>query len=303
MRTLKHIAAVIAAGAAFALVLAGTVPAFAAWGDNTYVVWDDVSALHPAGESPHGNYTTTSRKCGVCHSVHSADPTGELLLRGSVDTACTYCHVTGGVSSLTVYNGVYANYAGTDFENAHNNSASYSTLKCTTCHQVHAAADKMTVNTSLTDKILAGSKLDSGYDPNAGAPKTTDNKPLALSKWCTRCHFLGGRSYFATGYAVGLTTHVMKTPTSDYSSEQLASTLATQVAYQSSEYCSSCHVSNYGDGSGAWPHYTAGARFLVSADDSSMAGLAPVPTGGAKLDGVCLRCHRSGDGRGVGVSW
>ncbi len=45
---------------------------------------------------PHGNYTTTTIKCAVCHSVHGADAAGTLLLNGtSVGNSCNYCHFAG----------------------------------------------------------------------------------------------------------------------------------------------------------------------------------------------------------------
>ncbi len=303
MKYIVRIAAPL--GVAFALVLAGTIPAFAAWGDSTYAIWRDISAAMP-GQSPHGDYDTSTRKCGVCHSVHAAKPTGQVLLQSSIADACSYCHVVAGVSDIVVYDGLEANYKGTDWENAHNTGYPGSTNGgCVDCHQVHAASTRMTNNLDLTDKILWGEKesyfFDPKYDPVAGAPLATDTKATALSKWCTKCHVGGltGYGFYATEYPAdpleGLYTHVMKDP-EVYTRGSIA---PTEVAYVSSQQCSSCHTSGYG--TSKWPHYTQGARFLVQAGDKS-AAQTPVSPGMTSYDGVCLRCHRDG-ARGVGLTW
>ena len=62
-----------------------------------------------AGSSPHGNYTTSSTKCAICHAVHRADPDGVVLTAwGGVGSAvpafsstmapfesCFFCHGNG----------------------------------------------------------------------------------------------------------------------------------------------------------------------------------------------------------------
>ena len=66
-----------------------------------YLSW--TWASNNAGESgtPHGNYTTTSNKCAVCHAVHRADPAGLVLTPitggadsrlGSYTEGCGFCH-------------------------------------------------------------------------------------------------------------------------------------------------------------------------------------------------------------------
>ena len=58
------------------------------------------------GRGPHGGYTTTSAKCAVCHSAHSAQITENsndltLVSRGNSSlqrqgaTSCEFCHLTG----------------------------------------------------------------------------------------------------------------------------------------------------------------------------------------------------------------
>lgn len=42
---------------------------------------------------PHGGYTTQTKNCQTCHTVHVAKPYGQLLLPGETVTAvCNYCH-------------------------------------------------------------------------------------------------------------------------------------------------------------------------------------------------------------------
>jgi len=313
LTTKKHIAVGIATAAVFALLLAGAVPAVAAWSDTTYLSWGVVKTQggnpgSPNPNSPHGGYTTSTIKCGVCHAVHGASSTGEALLSTKKADACTYCHISPGVSTSIVYGGVATNYKGTDLQNAHN---SYSTgedapgVTCDDCHQVHGATQSMPVNTFLTQKILRGPQtydaFDSGsYDYNAGAPSGIDSQHTALSKWCTRCHKASAESmygYFNDAY-YDYESHIMTVPTTSYN---IASGVTTQVAWSSSAYCGTCHSSGYL--SGSWPHYTPGARFLEKADNASAVATA-VLIGQTKQDGVCLRCHRSSCGTsGVGINF
>jgi len=303
---------VIAFLAVFAMLLAGAVPAVAAWADTTYLSWGVVKTQggnpgSPNPNSPHGGYTTTTIKCGVCHAVHGASSTGEALLQSQKANSCTYCHISPGVSTAIVYGGVAANYSGSDLQNAHN---SYATgedapgVTCDKCHQVHAATNAMPVQTDLRQKILRGPQTYDAFDPgsydyNAGAPTGVDNQHTALSKWCTRCHKASAESmygYYNTDY-YDYETHIMTTPTATYPVDG-----GKQVAWAASSYCGSCHSSGYLGGT--WPHYTPGARFLEKADNASAMTTA-VPIGQTKQDGVCLRCHvKDGTGTsGVGINF
>lgn len=303
--------AVFAIAAVVALALA--VPAFATVGDSGYMTWDSMGGAN--GTSPHGGYTTTTAKCVVCHAVHNADPFGELLLRGSVANACEYCHVGGGGGYTQVYGGDSNNYVGTDYDNAHNSWVVGSTnygVKCTDCHQVHGANNAMTSNPYLTSKILVGGKTFSGtnYDPFAQAPLSTDSSDTALTKWCTACHdsSLGvGYNYYngpdwaggtpdTSGMPYNASSHVM---TDDYATYQFPDGTTGQVAWAGSAQCASCHSSGYR--TAAWPHFTPGARFLVTA--ASAASATPAPATNPSTDGVCLRCHRDGAGAGVGIDF
>lgn len=277
----------------FVFVLATT--AFATQGDSTY--------LPAGGVNPHGGYQVSSKKCGVCHSVHHAGKNGdgmgsEALLRSDMANACTYCHIWPGVSSKIVYGGVQANYSGTDFNNAHNDTA----VTCSGtggCHQVHAAASLMTSNAALTSYILVKSTV--GYDPdtdpaNNGEPVSGDSTDTAITKWCTSCHANNPPS----------PSSYVPDPIEN-ASHLLTSTVDGQHAFSGSAYCSSCHNSNTVGGSpttgSAFPHYTDGKRFLTSALTSAGGSVNATAATDPSFDGVCLRCHRNGAGVGIGQTF
>ncbi len=294
------------------VALAFALPAFATVGDSGYISWDSMGGAN--GTSPHGGFTTTTRKCAVCHAVHNANPFGELLLQSTVAEACEYCHVGGAGGYTQVYGGDMGNYYGTDLDNAHNSWVVGSTnygVTCSDCHQVHGATQAMTSNPYLTTKILVGGKTYTGtnYDTFAQAPLSTDTSDTALTKWCTACHdsSLGtGNVYYngpdwaggtpdTSGMPYTQQAHVM---TDDILTYTMPSGETTQVAWVGSGQCSSCHASGYQ--TSAWPHFTPGVRFLVSGADASES----VAATSSANDGVCMRCHRNaGATLGVGVSW
>ncbi len=306
----------MAVAALAALVLA--VPAFATTGDSGYMAWDStIQGGYPYNQSPHGGYLTTTQKCVVCHAVHNADPLGEVLLRGTIAEACEYCHVGGAGGYTQVYGGVMANYYGTDSsvdtQFGHQAWDGGGGVTCTKCHQVHAAGTLMTDNAALSVKLLVGDKTFSGsnYDGFGGAPLSTDDKETALTKWCTACHDAGVPNDPPYNYYNGIDyvgDPTGNTMANNFSSHVMTDSVAVgytkpdgttmdEVAYASSEYCQSCH--NYGYGTNAWPHFTpTAARFL-----SSASGVAATVSGATdtEADGVCLRCHRNGDGTVSGV--
>jgi hypothetical protein len=95
-------------------------------GTFTYEDWDATRAGNATnGNSPHGNYATSTVKCVVCHAVHYAAPANsgaavgdftvpsgnqeaDTLLRTKAKDACIFCHATAGVAvnGRPVYNGL-----------------------------------------------------------------------------------------------------------------------------------------------------------------------------------------------------
>lgn len=277
------------------MLLAMAVPAFAEVGPPRPQSYIDWSTVEGQGSSPHGGYSTTTTKCAVCHAVHGAEVTGSKLLRGS--GTCDYCHVdTFGAGYTQVYGGIWENHEGTDSPNAHNkwydaDTDQWAGVGCTDCHQVHGAEKYMSGHEYLDRKILVVS-VDDQFDPywdlELGAPDpSTDSSDTALAKYCAACHAnIGGPS----GYSyTGSTSHVM----SDTFTEG-----AGQVAWEGTQYCSSCHASGYQ--TSAWPHMTQGTRFLLSGENAQSVGDM---TDLSSSDGACLRCHAGDAETGVGVSF
>lgn len=301
--TRRHLLFALAIGICLSVVLA--TPAFASYGFTGYLTWASVSGLPGQGSSPHEGFATTTQKCAVCHAVHGANALGEVLLRSDVAGACNYCHVNTASAPITqVYASDENNYSGTDLPNAHN---SYFVLgvqrgvECATCHQVHAADTQMTSNEYLTTKLLKGSKTQDGtWDPVAGAAEPLASDPdtnTALTKWCARCHFTAlGTSYpyYANDY--NYPSHVMTAAAAAYDNPQ--TNYGGRVAWRDSTQCSSCHASGYT--TSAWPHFTPGNRFLLTAADASAAPAAATAT---QEDGICLRCHRDNTGSGIGLTF
>lgn len=309
MRRYKHILAV-ALGATFA-VLAAVTPAVATFGDSTYLYWRDVKLLpgnvsSPASESPHGGYMSATVKCAVCHSVHAAAPSGEALLKTTLGSdranACIYCHVSASLSSsTTVYQGLQSNYTTDSITNHGVDAAKFADATCPRCHQVHGATTRIPLHWYLQKKLLKGMQVQDEMNPSydddfSFAPVGTDLPEMAVTKWCTGCHQgKNGYSYYSQHYDED--THINRAPSTTYT----VNGAVTTIAWASSAYCSSCHSNSRGTND--WPHNTPGAaRFLDSAlsaaDATSGAGSNP------NVDGVCLKCHKSGvAGPGVGESF
>lgn len=234
-------------------------------------------------EGPHGNYSTTSSKCAVCHSVHqaAAPPAGEnwVLLSSRPADSCTYCHIdVNSRSTMKVYDGLASNYNTIPVSNEPTTSAHRSMIvngieygtSCAQCHTVHASSVNMTGNPYLDGSILRALRTS---DPAYVAELAAESNPnVALSMWCLSCH-----SGIAQPHD---TSHLIQ-----------ASTTTTGTAQYPVDGCTSCHAA--GTDSSAFPHYVEGsAKFLVSTPTTQ-----PVPLDQAILaprasqDGVCLRCH------------
>jgi hypothetical protein len=163
-------------------------------GTNTYQDWTpgllgnaqtDGTLPNYAGNSPHGNFTTTTVKCVVCHAVHYAAPgnapvagnaqVADTLLRVRADQACVYCHATAGmaVNGRPVYNGLGG--AITAASTSGDNNIGHTTgANCSTCHtNVHGAGADTTV-ASLNGYLL-NTFVTNGVN---GAPAATTNNML-----------------------------------------------------------------------------------------------------------------------------
>lgn len=262
--------------------------------------------LTPSG-SPHGSYTTASTKCGVCHAVHKATAAGQVLMRDTVANACVYCHITSTAGVIAVYNGVEANYNGSDLKTAHN---SVGGAECTDCHTPHGASSLIADNAYLQEKILKESTVGAEVTPVSG-----DAAEVAVAKWCTNCHRAttnsNGTPYYEVDYDTDATqgSHVMKAAAADYAAAGAAGTYAGVVAWSGSSTCRSCHadgLTNQSNGTiktvaSSYPHFTAGERFLTAAGNDANS-VAAVSAADSEADGVCIRCHVSA-GAGAGLTY
>lgn len=81
--------------------------------DESYVSWDAaVTLMDEAGvtaqdtTSVHGDYTTSTVTCEVCHSSHTASATGDTLLLETSENSCEPCHLgASAISRLKVSEG------------------------------------------------------------------------------------------------------------------------------------------------------------------------------------------------------
>lgn len=256
---------------------------------STYASWTGT-------DTPHTNYTTTSIKCAVCHAVHKAEATGQVLLRTTVADACTYCHIISSTGNIQVYGGESSWYS-IQSEHAHN-------TPCTGCHAVHGAD---TITDVVADKILKNSP--GGYSTQSGVPWGTGDRDEVVSTFCSACHPYYVGSYEAThAGSWGVGTYKGHIMTADYASYDRANVSYTgsPVAWASSFTCRDCHDAGSVDESGGvhpdnFPHYTTGLRFLKSAD--SAASPSSPATVSAVQNGVCLKCHRQDSGTGIGLDF
>lgn len=280
--------------------------------------------------NPHGGFTTTTKNCGVCHSVHHALAGGEALMRGSIANACTFCHITTNTGVIQLYDyatlGNDSAYVGPS-DYAHdtnggvlNGGAGNGGVTCTNCHQVHAASnDMVTANAHLVTKILKTGTFQAGMPAIGGL----DANGVAVSKWCTRCHPYYNEHFDGT-------SHVMRANGNTYSADRVAdgksaAGVAGAVAFATSRECHSCHNRGPVDQVEAagpigtpipavaysFPHYSDGKRWLNTATGVEGAGNGIV--GGANnpldgtdttdMDGACFWCHRDANGVGVGKNW
>jgi predicted CXXCH cytochrome family protein len=280
------------------LVFATASLAFAATGSD-YAPWSATGA-NAAVPSPHNGYSLTTVKCAVCHAVHQAPASGEILLRDVATNACVYCHITTTVGNVRVYNGDQTWYTAV---NQHNHSGSEGAA-CNQCHAVHGAG---AINTAIDGGSIAARILKQspgGNTPQAGTPwdyASADRRGV-ISKFCTGCHpyYVGAyNGDHAGSYGVGtFGGHIMSNTINNYTNPAKGTGVPTQVAWAGSLYCTSCHdAGNVKQGTGTWPdnfpHYTTALRFEKAAT-SSVAPSSYDATTSAVQDGVCLKCHTNG---------
>lgn len=306
-----------------------------------FVYWSAatrIASLNGAAQSsgPHGNYTTTTIKCAVCHSVHGAPSTGVLLLpTSSVGSSCTFCHASGGtitptqVSLSATGNTPHSGCLGyCHSDSPHGVGASeYASMKAKllvdNADTRIGVAIAASAQTSITAVLMAS---------------TTDHDAVAMGTGyvCSRfgCHNNAGSAFAikGSGNTMNLQTPVNVTKTghpvtgalsTDWGADHVGTQNPTAVAYASvASGCNSCH--DYVDPATllpAFPHNRLGTRLWMTAGASAGAAKTPIldtttnvingvvvngdldyyPT---SIDGACIKCHvNNGATAGVGVTF
>jgi predicted CXXCH cytochrome family protein len=311
----------------------------AAVGDG-YVSWTTASSvasqIAEEASGPHSNYTVSTVKCAVCHSVHGAPDNSWLLTKVTSASGtnqgqvCAYCHGYGATAGAHI---VAINQAPTA-------NSPHSSICYTTCHAgVHGihASEYSVLSTKLLregpDTMIGAAIADAGTgltaatftQPSSGAASATQLS-MATGYVCAQpgCHTqsafaVANRGNHMTvqsrgGVSLALTGHpVIASADASFSiagSANFPAGTEGQVAFKATNGCDTCHDmadAATTDGT-AFPHNRGASRLWMgkasnaSGSDYSLVTDADRPGIGLAdayttvQDGVCLKCHVSADG-------
>ena len=189
-------------------------------GTLTYQDWSTTTTGNAGSNSPHGDYTTTTVKCVVCHSVHYAAPgnapigsgqTADTLLRMRADQGCVYCHATTNqaVNGTPVYNGLGNALLAANATGGSTNTGHRIGNNCDYCHAtVHGANADHSV-ASLDGYLLKNipqTAVTTASVPTAnmiGAINVLDAKAVSQG-WATGAALAGTPNAYATVNTVTL---------------------------------------------------------------------------------------------------
>ena len=335
-------------------------------GTLTYMDWSTGLGTNSGDNSPHGNYTTTTVKCVVCHAVHYAAPGGapadsglqdaDTLLRMKASQACAFCHATAGmaVNGRPVYDGLNPTPGSTGGDQ---NGGHQIGTNCSMCHTSVHGMDQDNSVASLAGFLLKKQPLavgpngapvnqmidavqqiedlatSQGFAPGTalGADPYTFNtdpsttwRESGVGIFCAECH----NGAYSTA-AAGATTNVKGSDTAAYTGHRIlaaananwntggtvsSSTFNGPVAWAPATGCTSCHDSYDIYGNKAFPHSWGGTKMWLTVAPSATAPKTNLPFGTAAgsgynqdrpqlSDGVCLKCHVSSTGEGVGLTF
>jgi hypothetical protein len=264
----------------------GPAPTADPHGNYVYLQWWAVDAENPGNlvdvtantGSPHGGFTTTSIKCAVCHSVHTAAPAqsaaapvADTLLRMKAADACGYCHVSkGNTVGNPIWGGDVRALAGANGHALGNN--------CDECHtSVHGGGAETEV-ASLEGKLLT-----LGTDYGTGSPggnTTVLSRVAVINAKAVEQGFSN-----PTGFSVA-----------DYQTKYEAD--APGITAQAvGVFCGGCHDASYslavsGASASTFGGQSSGMFSGHLSKGASVAGSSWNPVAG------CTSCHDASDGFG-----
>jgi len=299
-----------------------------------YVYWGAATRIasldaQQGNGGPHGNYTTTTIKCAVCHSVHGADAAGTLLLNGtSVGNSCNYCHFAGStvtpVQVALSTEGVNNSPHSTCLGYCHTNSP----------HGV-GASEYLSIKAKLlenaADTRIGGAILNNATTGFTAAVMNDtvshDGVALGTGMVCSRmgCHNNAGSAFAISSSNKDIQLQdsaasvksghpVIGNLSADWGATHDGVAVNTQVAFASNAAgCQSCHdyVDTYINAP-AFPHNRTGTAIWMTTAANAGAAKTPIMTSQpygldgyiTSVDGACLKCHVSAGGSmGVGIDY
>ena len=283
------------------------------------------------GGGVHSNYTSTTAKCGICHSVHRAKAGGVHLLN-TADASCAGCHISG---TSTVTNVVIA-WGTTAAKLAGPHSSASGSCTARTCHAtsphgvggsqyglfnaklLNAAVDAIVASAAA---VPAQSGVTSALLLGAGqnAAFTGASDAVRVGYTCNQegCHeqslfavVNAGWSEFKEGQYPGTEpwdlNGVKKTG-------HISVSAVGSTAYTAASSCAGCHdQTDATTRSGyTFPHAQratgagAGVQTYLWYNIAGNTTDTKVPmqnTNMKSFDGACLKCHRT-TASGVGITY
>lgn len=288
--------ALLAITASFVLALAA--PAYAFHTDDREGVLECVECHGDerddwTGEGPHGNYTLDSKKCRLCHTVHTAPFGGTLLLpAGTISESCLSCH--DGTGSVGVYSQITARGGVVAAEHQVDTTASvpggsadlFKDLYCGSCHSVHRGTSMLPYLRDTGKAFGSKEYITSNNllkDNVNGAPDGTYTEYGAA--WCAGCHDERSSGGVTHNHPVSLTTTYTLGRSNDGYSDTTTDPYCQQCHedYRDVESAFSASLKDYGYPAPdapinpeytAFPHQSSEPNFLVETADD-----------------LCLNCH------------
>ena len=198
------------------------------WNTNCHAVVND------NGTGPHGNYSSGSNVCAICHTLHSAQGGKSLLPRDTITETCLFCHDGTSTGGKGVYGAIVArglivgashsvmttNVVPGGAADGGNGTMAFSEnglLGCGDCHSPHGSH---TVNPYSSERAR-NSPRDTFRNTALSSTKLLKARPGNVTKavaeygsdWCIACHMGRGSG---TGMVVNHPVESTLTTTTPY---------------------------------------------------------------------------------------